>query len=265
MVAMQIFQPANLTGITIRCCFSQKNPSRRGTLGNRWQWWWNRSGGRRHQLWVSGSTTLPFPWIIHPCLKGFRSLITWFIWMLMMYASTGEIYTDGTTANTSLLKMSYTATPFHLYCNWRRKSAWQIYFPYQTLLPVLNQLGNQTEHQGTQLFKSFSSNGHRFLSFFWPLTLILTPPSTAIVPGYNFFCSSNHCRRCWIMGLKMVLYQVPNMVKISFWEPVTNWRNKIHLLYIPTVFYFFAATDRPNGDELWKTDQSTFHCGRYKS
>lgn len=209
---------------------------------------------------VSGSTTSLFLGSSIPVFKGFHSFNNLVYLNAYDGASTGEIWsTDGTTANTFLLKDVVHSNSISLVSVIDAEN-----LPGKFIFPVSN-LTSRSElwesdgtPAGTQLFKSFSVvNGHRIPFIFSTVNIDFNTQSSTqpLFQGNKFFfvaATTAEGAELWVSDGTLPGTNMVKDIFVGAGDGIDATKS-ISFLYTLTAFYF-AATDGTNGDELWKTD-----------
>jgi ELWxxDGT repeat protein len=208
----------------------------------------------------ASSTTFKFFSSFRQVFDGFHTFNNHVFFNADDGASTGEIWsTDGTTANTILLKDVVHGTSISLVSVILAQN-----LPDKFIFPVSN-ITTRSElwesdgtPAGTKLFKSFSIVGDHRVPFVFITNAIdfTTQESTQPLFGGNKFffvaATTTEGAELWISDGTLVGTNMVKDINVGTGDGIDVTKS-ITFLYTSASFYF-AATDGTKGDELWKTD-----------
>jgi ELWxxDGT repeat protein len=170
--------------------------------------------------------------------------------------STGQVWkTDGTTANTSLLKDIVPAPSFAIIL-----LTDALDLPNKFLFPVSD---GDTRNEiwetdgtvaNTKLFMSFDGGEVPFLFPAYSLTSLSQNPKQSLFQGNKFFFSANTTaagRELWVSDGTVANTHVVANINAGAADGLDD--NNLSYTYTTTAFYF-PANNTTNGVELWKTD-----------
>jgi ELWxxDGT repeat protein len=209
---------------------------------------------------ASSTTFQIFPGFQSPIFQNFHLFNNHVYFNADDGTSTGEIWsTDGTTANTILLKdVVHSTSQSFVSLLLSENLPNKFIFSVSDLATRSELWESDGTPAGTQLFKAFSVvNGNRF-PFIFPSFVIDFTTGTETEPlfqGNKFFFSaatSTEGNELWVSDGTLPGTNRVKDIFVGTGDGI-DLTKSVTFLYTSTAFYF-AATDSTHGDELWKTD-----------
>lgn len=209
---------------------------------------------------TGSSTSFTLFTISFPVFKGFHTFNNHVCFNADDGASTGELWsTDGTTANTILLKDIVHTTSLSIVSVILAED-----LPTKFIFPVSDGASRSELWEsdgtpaGTQLFKAFSVVGSHQIPFIFPSYYIDFTSQTFSQPLFQgnkfFFMAATPAAgdELWVSDGTLAGTNMVKDINPGTGDGIDPTKS-ITFLYTSTAFYF-AATDGTHGDELWKTD-----------
>ena len=210
---------------------------------------------------AGSSTTFDFSGSPFPVFQSFHTFNNHVYFNADDGTSTGEIWsTDGTTANTTLLKdvvhgTSLSNVSMLLAENLPNK----FIFSVSDLATRCELWESDGTPAGTQLFKAFAAVGTNKIPVIFPSFIVDFTSGTLTQPlfqGNKFFFSAEATaagNELWVSDGTLANTQIVKDINVGTGDGIDATKS-VTFLYTNTAFYFAATDGVTHGDELWKTD-----------